>query len=110
MEENKKIVGSEVNIDALFDDVRNIIHQGIEQSVRTVHSVVCMTYWKIGRRIVEEEQQGKARADYGTYLLRNLAKALEPDYGSGFSYRQLALCRQFYLTYPIVHTLYSQLN
>ncbi len=58
----------------------------------------------------EEEQQGKERADYGTYLLRNLAKELQPEYGSGFSVRQLELSRQFYRTYPIATTVYSQLN
>ena len=67
-------------------------------------------YWHIGRRIFEEEQLGKDRADYGTYLIKNLAKQLEPEYGSGFSYRQLAFCRQFYRLYPIVNALRSQLN
>ena len=60
--------------------------------------------------VVEEEQLGKDRADYGTYLIKNLAKQLEPEYGSGFSYRQLAFCRQFYRLYPIVNALRSQLN
>ena len=64
----------------------------------------------IGRRIVEEEQHGKERADYGTYLIKNLAKELEPEYGSGFGVRQLEQSRQFYRTYPIANTLRSQLN
>ena len=67
-------------------------------------------YWNIGKRIFEEEQQGKERADYGTYLLANLAKALEPEYGSGFSKRQLERARQFYRLYPIASTLRTQLN
>ena len=67
-------------------------------------------YWNIGKRIFEEEQQGKERADYGSYLIKNLASTLEPNYGSGFSYRQLAFCRQFYKLYPIVNALRSQLN
>ena len=67
-------------------------------------------YWHIGRRIFEEEQLGKDRADYGTYLIRNLAKQLEPEYGSGFSVRQLEMCRQFYRLYPIANALRSQLN
>jgi hypothetical protein len=65
-------------------------------------------YWKLGERILVEEQQGKERAEYGSYLLQNLAKQIEPDFGSGFSYRQLAFCRQFYCTYPIVNALRSQ--
>ena len=67
-------------------------------------------YWHIGRRIFEEEQLGKDRADYGTYLIKNLAKQLEPEYGSGFSVRQLEMCRQFYRLYPIANALRSQLN
>ena len=67
-------------------------------------------YWQIGRRILEEEQKGKERADYGSYLLKNLAKKLEPEYGSGFSYRQLQFCRQFYRMYPIANALRSQFN
>ena len=57
-------------------------------------------YWQIGRRILDEEQKGKERADYGAYLLKKLAKKLEPEFGSGFSVRQLEMCRQFYRVYP----------
>lgn len=67
-------------------------------------------YWHMGKRIFEEEQQGKDRADYGSYLIKNLAKQLLPEYGSGFSVRQLEMCRQFYRLYPIANTLCSQLN
>ncbi len=67
-------------------------------------------YWAIGQRIVEKEQQGKERADYGTYLIKNLAKVIEPEYGSGFGVRQLERCRQFYTIYPIASTLRTQLN
>lgn len=67
-------------------------------------------FWKLGERIFNEEQLGKERADYGTYLIRNLAKELEPEFGSGFSYRQLNFCRQFYRTFPIVNAVRSQLN
>ena len=52
----------------------------------------------------------KERADYGSYLIKNLAKKLEPEYGSGFSVRQLEQSRQFYRTYPIANTVRSQLN
>ena len=67
-------------------------------------------YKCIGRRIQEEEQNGKERADYGAYLLKNLAKKLEPEYGSGFSVRQLERSRQFYKMYPIASALRSQFN
>lgn len=67
-------------------------------------------YWQIGRRIVEEEQGGSARAEYGKSLIKNLAKELEPEFGSGFGKRQLDYSKKFYLEFPIVHTLYAQLN
>ena len=69
-----------------------------------------MTLWAIGQRIVEKEQQGKERADYGTYLIKRLAQEIEPEYGSGFGERQLKFCRQFYKTYPNGNALRSQLN
>ena len=67
-------------------------------------------YWHLGKRIFEEEQHGKNRADYGTYLIKNLAKQLEPEYGSGFGVRQLEQSRQFYRMYPIANAVRSQLN
>ncbi|WP_241775725.1 YhcG family protein [Flavobacterium sp. Root420] len=67
-------------------------------------------YWTIGKRIFEEEQQGKERADYGAYLIKYLAEELQPEYGSGFSYRQLNWYRQFYRTFPIVSALRTQLS
>lgn len=91
-------------------DIRNIINSARHNAVRSVDYCRVQMYWHIGQRIFEEEQQGKERADYGTYLIKNLAKSLEPEYGSGFSYRQLAFCRQFYRLYPIVNAVRSQLN
>jgi len=70
-------------------------------------------YWLIGRRIVEEEQQGERKARYGARLLENLSKELGRDFGKGFSYANLRNFRQFYLTYPdqeICYTLCSKLS
>ena len=64
----------------------------------------------IGKRIVEEEQGGNARAQYGDYIIRDLSKALKPEFGSGFGIRQLEQARQFYLEYPIANALRSQFN
>jgi len=91
-------------------DIKLIIGQARTQAVRSVEFHRVEMYWKLGERIFEEEQQGKERADYGTYLIRNLAIELEPEFGSGFSYRQLNWCRQFYRFYPIVSALRTQLN
>ena len=86
--------------------IRTIIEKARSAAVRSVDFCRVQMYWNIGRRSFEEEQQGKERADYGTYLIRHLAKELTPEYGSGFSVRQF----QFYRTYPIANTLRSQLN
>jgi predicted nuclease of restriction endonuclease-like (RecB) superfamily len=69
-----------------------------------------MMYWHLGERIFIEEQRGQDRAEYGAYLTKNIATHLEAEFGSGFSIRQLELCRQFYRTYPVVNALRSQLN
>ena len=98
------------DINGLYNEVRKIITSARQNAVRSVDFSRVQMYWQIGRRIQEKEQKGKERADYGTYLLKNLAKKLEPEYGSGFSYRQLNFCRQFYRTYPIANALRSQFN
>lgn len=69
-----------------------------------------LMYWHIGKRIFEEEQQGQERADYGAYLIKSLAQQLQPEFGSGFSARQLERYRQFYRTFPIASALRTQLN
>lgn len=68
------------------------------------------TYWSIGRRIVEEEQHGKERAEYGKNLIKMLAKELTHEYGSGFSERYLAYFRKFYLTVPDLQILQTRLQ
>ena len=97
-------------INGLYNEVREIIASARQNAVRSVDFSRVQMYWQIGRRIQEEEQKGKERADYGAYLLKNLAKKLEPEYGSGFSIRQLERSRQFYKMYPIASALRSQFN
>lgn len=69
-----------------------------------------MMYWQIGRLIVEGEQEGKHRATYGKALIKNLSTQLVAEYGQNFSSRNLQLSRQFYLTFPIMNALSSQLT
>lgn len=96
--------------DKFLGDIREIINSARVQAVKSVDFCRVQMYWQLGKRIFEEEQQGKERADYGTYLIKNLAKQLEPEYGSGFSVRQLERSRQFYRLYPIATALRTQLN
>lgn len=94
----------------LVSEIRSIIETSRSNAVRSVDFCRVQMYWQIGRRIVEEEQGGQVRAEYGKSLIKNLAKELEPEFGSGFGKRQLDYSKKFYLEFPIVHTLYAQLN
>ena len=94
----------------LVGEIKQIINDARAHAVRSVDFCRVQMYWAIGQRIVEKEQQGKERADYGTYLIKRLAQEIEPEYGSGFGERQLKFCRQFYKTYPNGNALRSQLN
>ena len=94
----------------ILNDARRIIETARSNAIRSVDFNRVQMYWNLGRRIFEEEQQGKDRADYGAYIVKGLAKELEREYGSGFGIRQLEQSRQFYRTYPNANTLRSQLN
>ena len=81
----------------LYTDVCSIIEQGRKDAYSAVSQKMIETYWNIGRRIVEEEQHGKERAEYGAQIITHLAKQLTHQYGKGFSARYLRSFRQFYL-------------
>ncbi len=98
------------NLAEIVAEFKKIIDQARTNAARSVDFCRVQMYWQLGQRIFEEEQKGQARATYGQYLLKNLAKALEPEYGSGFSVRQLERSRQFYRSYPIASTVRTQLN
>lgn len=98
------------NSKKLLEDARKIIETAQSNAVRSVDFCRVQMYWNLGKRIFEEEQQGKERADYGAYIIKSLAEKLEVEYGSGFGKRQLEQSRQFYRVYPIANALRSQLN
>jgi hypothetical protein len=75
-----------------------------------VNSNLLETYWQIGKQIVEDEQQGKSRADYGKNVLKNLAKQLNVEFGKGFDYTNLTNMRKFYLAFPILDALRQELS
>ena len=93
-----------------YTEIRQIIETARTNAIRSIDFSRVQMYWLLGKRIFEEEQQGKDRADYGAYLIRNLAEELTPLYGSGFSVRQLEQSRRFYRMYPIANAVRSQLN
>lgn len=95
---------------SVITDIKAIIALSKDNAIRAVDHQRTLMYWHIGKRIFEEEQEGKNRADYGKYLTQYIAQELEPEFGSGFSKRQIELFRQFYRTFPIANALHSQLS
>lgn len=91
-------------------DIRNIIITARTTAIRSVDFERVKMYWKLGERIFIEKQKGQDRAEYGAYLLQNVALEIEKEFGSGFSVRQLERARRFYRTYPIATALRTQLN
>jgi predicted nuclease of restriction endonuclease-like (RecB) superfamily len=95
---------------SFISEIKDIISKNRETAIRAVDNARVVMYWHIGQRIFEEEQQGKERAEYGKYIIRSLAAQLEPEFGTGFSVRQLERCRQFYRFFPIASALRTQLG
>jgi predicted nuclease of restriction endonuclease-like (RecB) superfamily len=83
----------------LLREIRNLIVEARNRAARSVNSLQVLMSFEIGRRIVEHEQSGKRRAEYGTELLKALSFHLTKEFGKGFSHTNLKLMRQFYLTY-----------
>jgi len=89
----------------LLTGVVDLLQQARRTSARSVNAIITVTYWEIGRRIVENEQQGKERAGYGQALIERLAADLTTRFGRGFSQTNLKQMREFYLAWPIRQTL-----
>lgn len=102
--------GEELSSNNLYNDVCSIIEQGRETAYRAVNQTMIETYWQIGKRIIEEEQKGEKRADYGERILENLSARLTSRYGKGFSVRYLAYFRSFYLTINDIQILQTRLQ
>lgn len=83
----------------IFQQVAELLQNARQQVLRTVNSTMTISYFEIGRIIVEEEQNGKDRAEYGKQLLKGLSQELTREFGKGFSLRNLEQIRQFYMTY-----------
>lgn len=90
--------------EGLLSDVVRVIEEARRAAARSVNAVMTATYWLVGRRIVEEEQGGSARAAYGAELLKRLSRDLSMQFGRGFSERNLEQMRAFYLGWPMSQT------
>jgi predicted nuclease of restriction endonuclease-like (RecB) superfamily len=94
---------SDNNDNTFYAEISAILKQARSKAYQAVNTVMVETYWQIGKRIVEQEQQGKSRAGYGDYLITNLSRHLSHAIGKGFSEANLKNIRQFYLTFPDYH-------
>lgn len=100
----------QTNFSQVVDDIKQIIESGRNAAYAAIDATMIATYWHIGRRIVEEEQGGQERAQYGKELIKTLAKELTHAYGNGYSQRYLAYFRKFYLTMPDLAILQTRLQ
>jgi predicted nuclease of restriction endonuclease-like (RecB) superfamily len=83
-----------------YEDIGKILQEARRKAYVAINSEMVMAYWRIGKRIVEEEQQGNQKAGYGAYLIRELSGRLIKQYGKGYTLANVKIFRQFYLTFP----------
>ena len=113
MEDNKSIIQEQDNQvlpTQLVDDVKLIVERGLREAYRSVNSISIMTYWHVGKRIVEKEQHGASRAEYGKQVLKGLAKVLVPLFGSSYNERNLYSMRQLFLCFKDLEILNARVQ
>jgi hypothetical protein len=101
MKDEENTVSNNSQNKFLFSQVVTLLQNSRQQVLRSVNSTMVFTYFEIGRMIVEEEQSGKERAQYGKQLLKGLSEQLTIEFGKGFSVANLENIRKFYLAYSI---------
>ena len=92
----------------VYAEISNLLKEARKSIVSNINTTMTKTYFLIGKRIVEEEQSGNERAEYGENLIKNLSKRLTEEFGKGFSKRNLWQMKQFYLAYSKVQTVSAQ--
>lgn len=96
------------NTHSFVEQIKQLLRAAQQNAARTVNHLMVQTYFELGKRIVEYEQEGKESAGYGEYILERLSQELSTEFGKGYSKRNLELIRKFYLTYKIAKTPFSQ--
>ncbi len=102
--------GETARYEAVFGEVSEIVEAARRSAVRSVNAVMTAAYWLIGKHVVELEQKGRSRAEYGQDTVGRLAADLSARYGRGFSVRNIRLMRAFYRSWPIVQTASAELG
>jgi predicted nuclease of restriction endonuclease-like (RecB) superfamily len=95
---------------SLVSDIRHLLDQSRQRLQKNVNSTMVQSYWQVGYLIVEDEQQGENRANYGKQILKQLANVLTAEFGKGFDLTNLRKMRQFYLAFPIRDALRLELS
>jgi predicted nuclease of restriction endonuclease-like (RecB) superfamily len=108
MSVDKRVERSQYEI--LLEKIGFILNEGRTKAYSTVNNILIRTYWEIGREIVEYEQQGKEKAEYGSELLDRISKDLKMKYGKGFSRRNVLDMRRFYLVFRKWQTVSAKLS
>ena len=104
----KQLLEDTNTVESIYSRVREILEAARSSAYRAVNIAMVQAYWHIGREIVEEEQKGKAKAQYGEYLLKELSERLTKEVGKGFDPSNLRYMRLFYLSFEIVNAVRSQ--
>lgn len=94
----------------LLTNIGSTLQKARENAIKAINTELVKANWEIGKHIVEFEQNGKEKAEYGSSLLTNLAKDLKTQFGKGFGKSNIYLCRQFYIKYPIFQTVSGKLS
>jgi predicted nuclease of restriction endonuclease-like (RecB) superfamily len=94
----------------LYNDISELIRNARNKIVQSVNWTMVITYWEIGKRIIEEEQNGENRAEYGKALIKTLSEKLTQEFGKGFTETNLRYMRQFFKLFPIRHALRDKLS
>ena len=110
MAENLTLASQGSNEEQLFVQIKQMLDNARRQISRAVNSTTVEAYWQVGRYIVEYEQQGNVKAEYGKGVIERLSKRLTQEYGGGFSVTNIRYMRQFYLFFPIRHTVCDELS
>jgi len=92
-------------VGALYAAIRQVLQESRQSAFRSVNSAMVQAYWRIGCLIVEGEQEGKSRAEYGQAVLAGISERLTAEFGKGYSVQNLRYMRQFYLQFQNRHAL-----
>ena len=96
---------SDLNHSNFYQEIKRIVEQARSQTCKVINFTMVQAYWHIGRLVVEEEQRGETRAEYGKTLIKTLSQKLMRDFGKMFTETNLSYMRRFYIIFPIPHAL-----